>query len=87
MSKEEFLPDHIEASITVRNSKYVSSTIVKGRRIVLYGVPIHLDDCTKCKTVHMTPEIPCLSPLIQIIKANPDVNEYKWSGEVWSTHA
>lgn len=77
-----YIPDYIDASFVLRNSRYVSSNIVKGRRIVLYNIGISITQDGD-EPLRMCVEFPRLVPLIDLIKANPDHDTYRYTDDVW----
>jgi len=73
--KRERFADYITGSFEAESSKWVSDHIVKDRRIALYGIRINL--CTgKNGRVEMNPEIPCMGPLMEVIKKHPYEHEF-----------
>jgi hypothetical protein len=76
---------YIDASIIVRNSKLVSSNIVKGRRIVLYNIGLSLTQEGN-EPIQVSVEYPKLSPLIDLIKLNHDHDEYTYVDGKWELY-
>jgi hypothetical protein len=73
--------DYIEAYIQPKPTKFVSSRIIKGRRIVLRGIELCLT--WEDGKVDMQPSIPALSPALRLLKDNPEANDITWNGKEW----
>ena len=59
--------------------KYVTSLLVRGRRIALYGIGA----CAVSNDgkVEIDPIIPALSPLLRLIESSPSVDAFRWQKE------
>jgi hypothetical protein len=86
MSERKQYADYITGSFEPASSKWVSDHIVRGRRIALYGIRINF--CTaKNGSVEMNPEIPCMGPMMEVIKKHPQEHEFVFDKRKRKWHA
>ena len=74
--------DYLEAYlVTPKSVKYVTDLIIKDRRVCLRGIDICI--CAEGSKVSVDPVIPCVGPLLQLLKANPKLDDITFKGKKW----
>jgi hypothetical protein len=63
-----------------KNGSCRVENMLRDRPVMLHGVDVYEDSC-ECHGVGESPEIPCLGPLLDLLKANPEANEAQWLAE------
>lgn len=81
----------MNARQTKAGQTYVDDCMVRGRSITLRNIVMwyddgHYCDCEDKVCAGWSPEYSCLGPLLRLIQANQDINDYTFDAEnrTWS---
>lgn len=76
-------PDYLMCVIKDERSKWVTDSLVRNRRIALYGIDVAIS--AHGDKVEVGPSIPALSPLMKLIVKNPAHSSFQFKNGKWRT--
>lgn len=78
LSRRKKYADYIESIISPANSKWVTDSLVRDRRVALYGIDICISMELSGK-VELSPVIPCCGPLLRLVKKYPKHTAFRFN--------
>lgn len=75
--KRKSYTDYLTATISGAITKWVTDSLVRDRRIVLYGIDVAIVQVGH--KVEASPVIPCAGPLMDVINANPEHSMFSFN--------
>lgn len=75
-AKRVTYPDFLDAIFdTPSTSKYVSDTLIRGRRIVLRQIGVSVSISDGRGKVELSPVIPCVGPALRLLQKHPKLDD------------